>query len=77
MDIEDGIQMINQIYEKQREDRHFTLYATQYPHMSEENYITFEEFYKPHKQDDLVVESKSSEEILADVRELMNSHEWR
>ncbi len=76
MDIDDGIQMISQIYEKQREDRHFTLYASQYPHMSEENYITFEEFYKPQKANE-VVETKTSEEILADVKELMNSHSWR
>jgi benzoyl-CoA reductase/2-hydroxyglutaryl-CoA dehydratase subunit BcrC/BadD/HgdB len=76
MDIEDGIQMISQIYEKQREDRHFTLYVSQYPHFTEENFITFEEFYKPHKQADEVVETKSSQEILADVRELLNSNNW-
>lgn len=73
MNVEDGIEMIAQIYEKQREERSFSLYATQYPNMTEENFIQFEEFYKPRKKQE-VVEVKTAEEILKDVREMMDSH---
>lgn len=76
MDIDDGVQMINEIYTKQREDKAYQLYLSIRPNMTEENYVTFEEFYNPQKQNE-VTESKTSSEILNEVKEMMNSHSWR
>lgn len=76
MDIEEGIELINHIYEKKREDKAYQLYSSLYPNMTKETYITFEEFYKPQKQDE-VVEAKTADEILNNVKELMSSHSWR
>lgn len=73
MDVDDGIEMITQIYEKQKEERYFTLYATQYPNMTKDNFIQFEEFYKPQKKHE-VVEEKTAEQIIKEVREMLNSH---
>lgn len=57
------------------EERNFTLYATQYPNYTEDNFIQFEDFYKPQKINE-VDETKSAEEILNEVKETMDSNEW-
>jgi len=77
MSVDDGIQMINEIYSQRRQDKAYQLYVAAYPNMTKESYMTFEEFYKPQKVNEEPVEVKSSEEILKDVKELMNSHSWR
>lgn len=75
MNVEDGIEMITHIYEKQREERNFTLYAATYPNMTKDNFIQFEEFYKPTRRNE-TLEEKTSEEILNEVKEAMDSNEW-
>lgn len=77
MEIEEGVEMIQVMYEKQREERHFTLYASIYPKMTKETFIQFEEFHKPQKEIEKSTDTKSAEEILKEVQETMNSHSWR
>lgn len=61
-------------YEKQSEEKAWQLYLTKYQHMTEENYVPFDEFYKPKRVEET---NKSAENILAEVREMMNSNDWR
>lgn len=77
MNIDDGVKMVNEIYLQKRQDKAYQLYVAAYPNMTKESYVTFEEFYKPQKQNEEPVETKSAEEILNEVKELMNSHSWR
>lgn len=72
--MEDGSEIIIKALEKHAEDRAWQLYLTRYGDMTEENYVPFDKFYIPK----LVEETKeTAEEILADVKELLNSTEWR
>lgn len=77
MNIDEGMQMIQQVYEKQREEKAYQLYIASYPNMTKETYVTFEEFYKPQQRNEESTDTKSSEEILKEVQETMNSHSWR
>lgn len=75
MDIDDGIGIIKKADEKHVEERAFQLYTARYPWMTEKNFITFEEFHKPQNNEQY--EQKTADEIINDVREMMNSYEWR
>lgn len=59
--------------EKQSEEKAWQLYLSKYPYMSEENYVPFEKFYNPQRGKE---EAKSAEDILAEVKKLLDSHEW-
>lgn len=72
MDFIEGSQLIIKAYEKQAEERAFTLYATKYAWMDESNYIPFETFFNPKKEDNRPVE-----EILQEVRETLNANQGR
>lgn len=76
MAIDDGIQMIKEIYNKQHEEKAYRLYTSIYPNMTKETYVTFEEFYKPQQRNVESTDTKSAEEILKEVQETMNSNEW-
>lgn len=58
--------------EETRRDKAFELYKMIYPLMGEENFITFEEYYKKAKQ----VDTRTSEEILEEVEELIEL-DWK
>lgn len=44
--ISDGVEIIEKVFEKEREARLWDLYVAQYPHMDEEHFMTFEEFMR-------------------------------
>jgi len=69
--------LLNEAFKKSEEERAWGLYLTQYPNMDEKTFKPFEEFYKPKEQNQAVEETKTAEEILNNVKELMNSHSWR
>lgn len=71
MDISTAMELISKAYEETRKDSAFTLYASIYPYMSENDFITFNEFYLKMT----VNNRKSSDEILDEVKELLN-FEW-
>lgn len=74
MDVYDGSEIIKKAMEKQAEDKAFQLYLTRFGDMTEETYMPFEKFYNPNSVEE---EQKTADEILADVKELLNSTEWR
>lgn len=69
--------MIRKASEKKKEERAWQMYLTQYSNMTKETFIPFEEFYKPQKRNQQVVKEKSAEEILLEVKEILNSNNWR
>lgn len=70
MPTDDGINMIIKAHEKKVEDRVFQLYTAKYAWMTEKDFIPFEKFYQPHRQQ---AEQKSDGEILEEVREVLNA----
>lgn len=74
MDVLTGIKIINQAYEKKREEKMFQLYLMKYQHMDEKNFIPFSEFYKPVNQID---EEESIEDILENVKNILDDNQGR
>ena len=70
LDLMDGIELIAKAREKREEEKAFQLYTARFTYMDQESYIPFEEFYKPQQE---VAENKSTEEILQEVRETLNT----
>lgn len=73
MNVEDGAELIVKAIEKRDEERAWQLYLTKYPYMTEEDYIPFDTFYNPNRGKE---ESKSAEDILEEVKKLLDSHRW-
>lgn len=69
--------MLQSALNKEAESKAYQLYLSVRPNMTEETYQTFEEFYQPQKVTKAPESKKSAEEILLDVKEIMNSHSWR
>ena len=76
MDVDEGREMIIKAYEKQNEDKAYQLYLMKYPDMTQENFIPFDEFYKPNRKEEKH-QNESAEDILSNVRKMMDSNEWR
>ena len=70
MDIENGSSLIIKAMEKQAEERAFQLYVSKYAVMDEKTYIPFEKFYQKPTQ----VEVKPVDEILNDVKDILNNY---
>lgn len=62
-------------YEKQKENSAWELYVSLYPNMSEDTFISFEKFYNPQKK--VEIEEKSEEEILREVKEILDTFNER
>lgn len=77
MEIEEGVELINHIYEKKREEKAYQLYTSIYPNMTTETYIPFEDFYKPEKQGEETEDVRTVEDILNDVKDVLDSRSWR
>ena len=45
-DFVDGIEMINQAFQKIDEEKHWQVWLTMYPNMTEKNFVPFDKFYK-------------------------------
>lgn len=68
LDISEGIELINKAIEKRQEEKHFTMWTSQLPFMSTENYISFEDYCDKLTGKNIV--TKSKEEILREVEEI-------
>jgi len=69
MPIEDGLTLYAKAIEEQAKEKAWQRWLAEYPYMTKENFISFEDFYKA-----LVVPAhisqRTTEEILADVYEI-------
>lgn len=77
MPVEDGIELILTIIEKRTEEKAWQMYLMQYQHMTEETFKPFEEFYKSKKLNNVEQNHQSVEEILNDVKTILNNMERR
>lgn len=69
--------LLTEAYKKSNEERAWDLYLTKYPNMDEKTFKSFDEFYKSPQENEESTDTKSAEQILNDVKDLMNSHSWR
>lgn len=56
-------------YEKREENKAWQAYLTKYAHMTEQDYIPFDEWFKIHPQH----EEKTEEEILLEVKGILDT----
>lgn len=68
--------MLQAAYESKREERAYQLYVSVRQNMTEETYQEFEEFYKPPKENAEPENKQSAEEILMNVKNIMDSNSW-
>lgn len=61
-------------YEEESKARAWDLYLTQYPHMTEENFINFEDYYRMLTAP---ANTKTEEEILSEIQNEIASVDWR
>lgn len=73
MNVEDGAEMIVKAYEKQAEEKAWSMYLTLYPNMDEKNFVPFDRYYNPNRGKQ---ETKTKEEILLEVKSLLDGNEW-
>lgn len=64
----DLIEIINMIKTEEQEEKMWDLYCAIYPKMTKETFISFDDFKNPK-----IKPKKTKEEILNDVRLIMNS----
>lgn len=68
VDILELIEMINIIKTEEQEEKMWDLYCAIYPKMTKETFISYDDFKNPK-----IKPKKTKEEILNDVRLIMNS----
>lgn len=76
MPVEDGIELIITAFEKRTEEKSWQMYLMCYQHMTKETFKPFEEFYQPRRVNE-VENNQSVEEILNDVKTILNKFEKR
>ncbi|HSQ88100.1 hypothetical protein [Romboutsia sp.] len=69
MSWENAIELINKAYEKDFENKAFSIWLTKYPYMDENNFISFEEYKKNFMQPTTNTLS-SIEDTLKEVSEI-------
>jgi len=77
MPVEDGMDLIITAFEKKQEEKAWQMWLMQYQHMTKETYKPFEEFYQPIKNNKIEQNHQSVEEILNDVKAILNNTEYR
>lgn len=65
--------LLNEAHKKKHEEEAYQLYVSVYPNFTKESFIPFDKFYTPQKKQE-VVEEKTAEQIIKEVRDLMKSH---
>lgn len=73
MDADEGAEIIRKAVEKHQEEKAWQLYLMRYQNMTEDTYVSFDKFYNPNREE---VENKTAEEILAEVKNLLDANEW-
>ena len=71
MDIETGIEMIKKAYDEDDKRKTWELYLVRYPYMTEDTFMTFEEFYHV-----LHIPPKTSKDILCEVEKMLSDISW-
>lgn len=74
-DIPDGIEIINQAINKVDEDKHWQVWLTMYPNMTEKTFVPFEKFYKRggKEKPKSKVSNKTPEEIMEMANKIRKS----
>lgn len=71
MDMETGIEMIKKAYEEDDKRKTWELYLVRYSYMTEDTFMTFEEFYHV-----LHVPPTTSKDILCEVEKMLSDISW-
>ncbi|WP_054028135.1 hypothetical protein [Bacillus sp. FJAT-28004] len=71
MDVEAGIEQINKVYEMESKQQSWEMYLTRYANMTQENYVSFDDFYKPKQTVSPPQSKKTKQEILDDAESIL------
>lgn len=71
MDIEAGIEQINKVYEMETKQQSWDMYLARYASMTQENYVSFDDFYKPKRTAPPPHSKKTKQEILDDAEAIL------
>lgn len=71
MDVEAGIEQISKVYEMEQKQQNWEMYLTRYANMTEKNYVSFDDFYKPKRPATPPASKKTKQEIIDDAEEIL------
>lgn len=76
LDIDVGMELIFKAYEEREKEKLFKLYSNIYPYMTEETFITFEEYYN-----ECLINSnqnqKTATEIIEEIKDMYENTAWK
>jgi len=70
MPYRDALKLIKKAQKQNQKEMLFDLYASAYPHMTKENYMTFEDFLEKSTGEYKNYNSQSTEELMAEIEEI-------
>lgn len=70
MQWEDAIQIINKAYEKDFENRSFSMWLTLYPNMDKKNFISFDDYKRKFTTTTTTEQNSNITDILKDVDDI-------
>lgn len=73
IDAATGIELIKKAYLEESKERAWQVYLTQYPYMTEESFITFEDYFKRLTAPP---DTRTTEDILGEISELTDNIDW-
>ncbi|MCK9191257.1 MAG: hypothetical protein M0P10_06915 [Sphaerochaetaceae bacterium] len=65
-----AIKLINKANIEREKDKLFALYTSAYPHMTKENYMSFDEFAEKAMPSEKHYDTRSKEEIMDEIEEI-------
>ena len=68
----EGAEVVKEGREKVQRDQFWTMYCHIYPRMTEESFVSFDEWYNSLKTDSNNAPAKTTEDILAGVNSIIN-----
>lgn len=67
-----GIKFLKKAMDEETKEYSFRIYLAAYPNMTKENFKSFNEFWEEVKPENIVVDSRSEEEIMQEIIEIEN-----
>jgi hypothetical protein len=68
LDIDDFIQLVSKALLKREEQKAWSMWLMKYPHMDEQSFIPFSQFFKAQKQEN--ISQRPAEDILKEADEI-------
>ena len=67
-----ALKLVAKAQEEDTRDYAFKIYLAKYPNMTQENFVTFNEFWEEIKPEKKIIDNRSEDEIMKEILEIEN-----